>query len=485
MISASIVALRIGQDMAMHERRFGLRAVLTVLTIAVTSLALTVLVLLLIMTQYLNRVSATLAHSIENVRAAEETQIALLMHERGQDPPAGRAQAEAEMLKNLALIRSSTTAHNQAVERAEQLVNAYIQSARTRELAQVPEDFAAAFRMLDEVSDLNVAEARAARDTAVQWDRRLNLLGWAAMGVVLALTASLLWWMRTHAFQPVFELARAMERFARGDHDARAEERGPNELREMVERFNEMAAALAAQRQAQVAFLAGVAHDLRNPISALSLSVALIAPDQPLPPEPSIRRTIELVRRQLKKLERMVSDFMDVTKVQAGELGLQLGRHDLVPLVREVVDLFDATEPEPRIAVSLPHTPVWIEGDALRIEQIITNLISNALKYSPGGSKVEVGLRSSGGEATLYVRDHGIGISEEDQRRLFEPFQRAGLSKDTVPGAGLGLYVVQRLVQAHGGRIDVVSRPGDGAEFSVHVPLAPADRLAPVELTGS
>ena len=460
----------------MLERRFSLRAVLTVLTIAVTSLALTVLVLLLIMTQYLNRVSATLAHSVENVRAAEETQIALLMHEREQDPSLGRAQAEAEMLKNLALIRSSATAHgSEALARAEALVNAYIQKARSPKVTEVPEHFAAAFHMLDEVSDLNIAEARAARDTAVRWDRRLNLLGWVAMGVVLALTASLLWWMRTHAFQPVLELAQAMERFGRGDHEARAEERGPNELREMVERFNEMAAALAAQRQARVAFLAGVAHDLRNPISALGLSVALIAPDQPLPPEPSIRRTIELVRRQLKKLERMVSDFVDMTKVEAGQLELQLGRHDLVALVREVVDLFDATEPEPRIEVVLPSASVWVEGDALRIEQVVTNLISNALKYSPSTRKIEVGLRYRGDEASLYVRDFGIGISEDDQRRLFEPFRRAGLSKDTVPGAGLGLYVVQRLVHAHGGRIDVRSRPGEGAEFSVHLPLAPAE----------
>ena len=467
----------------MHERRFGLRAVLTVLTIAVTSLALTVLVLLLIMTQYLNRVSATLAHSVENVRAAEETQIALLMHERGQHPP---AQAEAEMLKNLALIRSGGADGSRAVARAEELVNTYLEKARTsRGLTQVPADFAAAFRMLDEVSDLNIAEARAARDTAVRWDRRLNLLGWAAMGVVLALTASLLWWMRTHAFQPVFALAQAMERFGRGDHEARAEERGPHELREMVERFNEMAAALAAQRRAQVTFLAGVAHDLRNPISALSLSVALIAPDQPLPPEPSIRRTIELVRRQLKKLERMVNDVMDMTKVEAGQLELQLGRRDLVPLVREVVDLFDATEPEPRIELSLPTEPVWVDGDSLRMEQIITNLISNALKYSPSVRKVEVGLRRAGEEAVLCVRDYGIGISEEDQRRLFEPFQRASLSKDTVPGAGLGLYVVQRLVHAHGGRIDIRSRPGEGAEFRVHLPLAAPAQLGHVELTGS
>jgi signal transduction histidine kinase len=305
------------------------------------------------------------------------------------------------------------------------------------------------------------------------------MLGSAAVALVLLLSGSLLWWMHKHAFQPVMDLARVMDRFARGEHDARAEERGPAELREMVERFNQMASALAAQRQAQVAFLAGVAHDLRNPLSALSMSVSLIEPNAPLPPEPRIRRTIELVRRQLKKLERMVSDFMDMTKVEAGQLELQFEPHDLRQLARDVVSLFEATEPEQRIELTLPDEPLHIECDALRIEQVMSNLISNALKYSPSARKIEVTLAQQGDEACFSVRDYGIGISEEDQARLFEPFQRAGLSKDTIPGAGLGLYVVQRLVQAHAGRIEVESAPGEGARFTVRLPLeagAAADR---------
>jgi signal transduction histidine kinase len=473
----------------MRERRFGLRGVLTVLAVSVTSLALAVLILLLIMTQYSSRVSAALASSVENVRAVEETQIALLMHERERDPRKDR-DLEAEMLRNLTAIRSGATAEtDEAVTRAEALVREYIDGARAAlpviELEQRSEH---AFKLLDEVSDLNIAEARAARDTAARWDRRLNLIGSLAVALVLLLTGSLLWWMRTHAFQPVLELARAMDRFGRGEHDARAEERGPTELREMVERFNQMASALAAQRQAQVAFLAGVAHDLRNPLSALSLSVSLIDPNAPLPPEPRIRRTIELVRRQLKKLERMVSDFMDMTKVEAGQLELQVEPSDLRQLARDVVSLFEATEPEQRIELVLADGPIELECDPLRVEQVMSNLISNALKYSPSARKIEVTLEREGGEACFSVRDYGIGISEEDQRRLFEPFQRAGLSKDTIPGAGLGLYVVQRLVQAHSGRIEVASAPGEGARFTVRLPLEAAasdavDRSPPLGLS--
>lgn len=445
---------------------------LTVLAVAVTSLVLTVLILLLIMTQYSSRVSAALANAVENVRAVEETQIALLRHEREREAHADR-DLEAEMLRNLASVHAGATVDTRdAIERADALVHEYIDAARAAvpdlELQQRLEH---AFKVLDEVSDLNIAAARSARDTAGRWDRRLNLLGSLAMALVLVLSGSLLWWMHRHAFQPVLELAHVMDRFGRGEHDARGEERGPTELREMVERFNQMASALAAQRQAQVAFLAGVAHDLRNPLSALSLSVSLIDPNAPLPPEPRIRRTIELVRRQLKKLERMVSDFMDMTKVEAGQLELQVEQHDLCELARDVVSLFEATEPEQRIELKKPDEPIRVDCDALRIEQVMSNLISNALKYSPRARKIEVTLARDGEEACFSVRDYGIGISEEDQRRLFEPFQRAGLSKDTIPGAGLGLYVVQRLVQAHAGRIEVSSAPGEGASFTVRLPL--------------
>jgi signal transduction histidine kinase len=456
----------------MRERRFGLRTMLTVLTIAVTSLALIVMVLLLVMTQYSTRVTAALADSVESVRSLEETQIALLRHERTHEA-ADRRALEREMIDNLASVREGVTVDGaDVVPRAVALVNVYLESAR---LPVPPPDlhdhFKAAFEALDHASDLNIRAARSARDTAERWDRRLNVFGSLALGTGLALTALILWWMRTQAFQPVLELARAMERFGRGEQDVRAEERGPTELREMVERFNQMATALTAQRQAQVAFLAGVAHDLRNPLSALSLSVSLIEPNQPLPPEPRVRRTIELVRRQLKKLERMVNDIMEMTKVQAGQLDLHVESHDLARLLRDVVDLFEATEPEQGIELSLPPEPIRVDCDALRLEQVMSNLISNALKYSPRARKIEVSLARENGEACLSVRDYGIGISEEDQRRLFEPFQRAGLSKDTIPGTGLGLYVVQRLVSAHSGRIEVSSSPGEGARFTVRLPL--------------
>jgi signal transduction histidine kinase len=324
--------------------------------------------------------------------------------------------------------------------------------------------------VLDGLSDLYVEQARHLRDTATAWDRRFDLMGSAGALLAIGFAGWLLLWMQRQTFDPLLALSQAMERFGQGDYAARAEEQGPAELRGMAELFNQMASTLAAQRRAQVAFLGGVAHDLRNPLSALRLSIDSIGPDHPPPSEARLRRTSEIAQRQLRKLERMVSDLMDMTKVDAGTLELRPERHDLRMVVQEVVSLFEATGPVHPIELHLPSEPVEVVCDGLRVEQIVSNLVSNAIKYSPSSSAIEVSLERSEAGATLSVRDHGIGISTEDQRYLFQPFRRARLAKETIPGAGLGLYVVRRLVEAHGGHIEVSSTAGQGALFRVHLP---------------
>jgi signal transduction histidine kinase len=230
-----------------------------------------------------------------------------------------------------------------------------------------------------------------------------------------------------------------------------------------------MASALAAQREAQMAFLGGVAHDLRSPLAALAMSVTLLRPGRPLPDERRLRQTIARVERQTARMKRMVDDFLDLANIEAGRLEIKLGEHDGRGIVRNAVELFEETTSGDRLRVSLPEYEVPLCCDPLRIEQVLTNLISNAIKYSPAGTPVEVALEATDDHVVLRVTDRGMGISDADQRRLFEPFRRVGLSQESVPGVGLGLFVVKRIVDAHGGRIEVVSAPGRGCAFRVHL----------------
>src|SRR5262249_33903650 len=150
-----------------------------------------------------------------------------------------------------------------------------------------------------------MAQSLDAAHKAARWDALGSAAGVAAGGLSVALAAGLIWWIKTRALAPAVALAETMERFGRGDREARAEHQGAAELQIMVRRFNEMASALAAQRGAQMRFLAGVAHDLKNPLSVLQMSVGTIRPHDPMPPEPRLRHTLEVLGRQIQRLDRM------------------------------------------------------------------------------------------------------------------------------------------------------------------------------------
>jgi signal transduction histidine kinase len=201
------------------------------------------------------------------------------------------------------------------------------------------------------------------------------------------------------------------------------------------------------------------------------MSVALLGPDMKLHSEERIRQTIERIGRQITRMERMVGDFLDIAKIEAGQLDLRFDTHDARKLVEEIVDLLEGASQKHRLELRVPDHAVPLRCDQLRIGQVITNLISNAIKYSPEGGVVDVTLESHGGEVELRVTDRGMGIAECDRARIFEPFRRVGLSKETAPGAGLGLFIVRQIVEAHRGRIEVESAPGKGSTFRVFLPV--------------
>jgi len=164
----------------------------------------------------------------------------------------------------------------------------------------------------------------------------------------------------------------------------------------------------------------------------------------------------------------MVGDFLDAARIESGHLELQLRRRDLRELAQEAVELYGASSRAHRLVYSPAETPVEVRCDAERIAQVLNNLVSNAIKYSPQGGDVRVSVTASKGDAIVAVQDSGIGIAPEDQKHIFEPFRRTGASRDTAPGVGLGLSVAHQIIEAHGGRIDVESTLGVGSTFRVH-----------------
>ncbi len=219
-------------------------------------------------------------------------------------------------------------------------------------------------------------------------------------------------------------------------------------------------------------FLSIASHELRTPLTSLQLQVSGLRRNlakAPLPPE-RLAAKVATIDHQVERLGKLVESLLDVSRAAAGPLLLETTDVDLAQLVREVAAGFDAALAAAgcRLELSLEEGVVG-RWDRMRLAQVITNFISNALKYGPG-APVEVTVAARAGRAVLTVRDHGIGIAPADQRRLFQRFARA-VSPEHYSGLGLGLWIVRVLVEAMGGKVAVESQPGAGSTFTVELGL--------------
>ncbi|MDY7230225.1 HAMP domain-containing sensor histidine kinase [Hyalangium rubrum] len=468
-----------------------LKAMFTSLVTVLGVLVLAAAASLWLLTSYLHRVTGSLGSSVEGVRLAEELEVELLTHYRQSNELSGAPDDRVRQLFFLEtqlttlmeeISRTATTPEeSERIADLRQRVAHYLIAQReahgeysARLSPRAGADLDQALVSLEELIELKVKQARHAEAEAARWDRLTRLGGPILAALLLIGLLVSLVWVRRAVLRPVAQVRQAMRRFASGRKRTRAAETGPLELREVARTFNEMASSITRQQEDQLTFLAGVAHDLRNPLSALKMSTAFAAPGRAEVSPERLQKMFALARRQVERLDRMVGDLLDSTRIEAGKLELQLEERDARELARAVVELYQATGPGHELRLSLPETPVPLCCDGIRIEQVLNNLVSNALKYSPVGTRVEVTVERQGEEAALSVADQGIGISAEEQLRLFAAFQRARGARERAPGAGLGLSVARRIVEAHGGHIEVESTPGQGSVFRVRLPIARA-----------
>jgi signal transduction histidine kinase len=177
-----------------------------------------------------------------------------------------------------------------------------------------------------------------------------------------------------------------------------------------------------------------------------------------------------MLKRQVARLTSLVTQMLDVSRISKGGLDLVPGPVDLRDVVREVLDRFDLELRRRHVEVHLDApAPVCGTWDAARLDQVVTNIVSNALKYG-AGRPVEVSVHANGSRAIVTVRDHGVGIPDDEQVRIFGPFERAATAKHHA-GLGLGLWISHEIVRASAGTIAVQSRIGEGSTFSVELPL--------------
>ena len=238
--------------------------------------------------------------------------------------------------------------------------------------------------------------------------------------------------------------------------------------------FQEQVARAEAEQalQERDEFLALASHELKTPTATLSATAQLLRRqlDRSGGPDPEqLRRSLERLHDQSGRLARLVDHLLDVSRINAARLTIQPQSTDLVRLVSEVVSACQLTTTRHTIVFTGPERLEAVV-DPVRMEQVVTNLLDNAIKYSPGGGLIDVELAASeDDEICLMVRDFGLGIPEERRHKLFERFYRA--HPDTqVSGMGLGLFITRHLVELHSGTISVDAPAGGGARFSVRLP---------------
>ena len=266
-------------------------------------------------------------------------------------------------------------------------------------------------------------------------------------------------------------LAAGSRRMARGDYRLRLPVEGRDELAELAGHFNDLAAALERVEQSRVELIGNVAHELRTPLAALQ-GYAEAAADGVMPPEAVARA----INREVAAMRRLVEDLSLVSRVEAGAVELELAEHDAAALVRAAHDRFASAFASKgvRLRLELPGAALPpVRADAGRTDQVLANLLANALRHTPAGGEVVLRLDAHGAFARVCVCDTGPGIPEAYRQRVFERFFRldAARSRGT-GGSGVGLTVSKGLVEAMGGELELRSPPGGGAEFCFTLPFA-------------
>ena len=274
---------------------------------------------------------------------------------------------------------------------------------------------------------------------------------------------------KVNVFVDLYRQSKAMQRQVEALEQSRREQGAL--LQQLQNTQNELEQAVRMRDD----FMSVVAHEVRTPLNGLILETQLrkmhlARGDAAAFTLDKMHAMVDRDERQIKSLIRLIEDMLDVSRIRTGKLSIRPNRFDLVQLMNNLLQNFapqvEAAESSVTLTANQPVVGNW---DEFRIEQVMSNLLTNALRYG-AKSPIDVRVYNQDGQAWVEVQDRGIGISEENQQRIFQQFERVS-AKAVVAGLGLGLFISEQIVAAHGGSITVESRIGEGALFRVCLPL--------------
>jgi two-component system sensor histidine kinase BaeS len=275
-------------------------------------------------------------------------------------------------------------------------------------------------------------------------------------------------------FLPLLALADSMKRFAAGSQETRAKVPAGNELASAAAAFNDMADLIVQGRSRMLEFLRTVAQELRDPARVIQISLEECTPGKPPLPPDKLQTRLAVVCQQAERLEKLAEGFFEATRIEWEGVNLRQERRDLRRVIEEVVETYQSASAAHQIMISAPQEPVIAHLDWGRMHQVLHTLIANAIELSPQGGVIQVVLeveKDQQLEAVIQVSEHGAWIPPETLGHLFEPFHQFIGSRFDGPGLAVPLWIARRTVVAHGGRLDIESKEGQGTTFCVRLPL--------------
>lgn len=292
---------------------------------------------------------------------------------------------------------------------------------------------------------------------------------WAGI-IALAVSLLLAFLVARSVYRPVQRLSRAAENISQGNFEAAVPVSGPPEVKRLAANFNIMAQQVKESQQYLRHFVADVSHQLRSPLTSIQGFAQAILDGTAA--DPATRdRAAAIIVEESNRMLRQVNELLELSRLQAGQLKLAREGVDLKDILQRCQEIFALRLEEKKISVvaridSLPP----VTGDADRLEDVFCNLLDNAIKNTPEGGKIEITTAGVEHSVSIAVEDNGPGIPPEQLPHVFDRFQQSGGLRT---GFGLGLAIAREIVLAHGGKIEVASPPGQGARFTVTLPVTP------------
>ena len=312
----------------------------------------------------------------------------------------------------------------------------------------------------------SLADLEHAVAAAGEIERSVRTAAIVSLAVTLAVGLGLAGMVVVRIARPIRALHRATQEVARGGYDVPVTTRSHDEVGDLVRAFGDMTHKLREVDELKREVFSNISHEFSSPLTSIRMATDLVRTGALTPKQ---ERWLAIIHSDADKLLRLTNQILDLSKVRVGMLQLDLGPVDLRRVAEsaahEVRPVAEAKGV--RLEVSLPDAPLRVVCDEHRLQQVFVNLLANAVKFTPTGGQARLTARQNGSDVLVTVEDTGIGIPPEQLPHIFERYQQAHAGRG---GTGLGLAIVKAFVEAHGGRIGVESREGEGTRFSVTLP---------------